>query len=513
MRQLEMADAMFVLSEPRAQNSQHIGMVFVFDPSSAGKPVTFEALVDLYRRRIPLARSFREKLVRVPLDLDYPYWVNDDAFDLDFHVRHTALPRPSTRKQFFAVVNRLMSLPLDMSRPLWEGWFIEGLDAVEGVPPGSFALLTKMHHAAVDGISGMEMVTALLEDEATAKAKMPKDAWKPEAVPDQRKMMLRAIGASWTSPMKLTDALVRMVPKLAENRKRVKSGEVVKPPKTKAPKTRFNAPVTLHKVLEGRSYAFKDVKRLKDAIPGATINDVVVAIIGGSLRRYLTDKKELPDKSLVVTVPISLRTEDQKGTGGNQLSMAFIAAHTDIADPVARVEAVGKTMRAVKEYNNAVDAQTLSKTTAALPGMLMGVAMRAMSGLPADMITVSNAVVTNVPGPMDPKTLLGSRYIAGFAAGPSTDGIGLVHAITSLSGVLSIGFSACRELLPDPEFYGQCIEDSYNELVAAIDKPATGKAAARKATPPKSSAKPKSVKKPAAKVAQRKPPSRAKPKA
>lgn len=481
MRQLDMADAMFVLTEQPSRNTQHIGMIFVFDPSTADEPVTFDAIFDLFQRRLPLARSFREKLVRVPLDLDYPYWINDDEFDLEFHVRQSAPSKPGTRQQFLTLANRLMSQPIDMSRPLWEAWFIEGLDAMDGVPAGSFALLIKLHHAAVDGISGMEMITAILEDDATAAKRMPKEGWEAEKAPDQRSLMLKAIGATMSSPMKLTDALVRAVPTIASNRKRIKSGEIIKPPRTKAPKTRFNAPVTPHKVLDGRSFEFSDVKRIKDAIPGATINDIVVAVVGGALRRYLLDKDELPDSSLVVTVPISLRTEDQKGTGGNQLTMAFVAAHTDIADPVERVEAVGRTMRTVKEYNKAVDARTLARTTSAMPGMLMGLAMRTLTMLPAnDLMLISNAVVTNVPGPMEPQTLLGASYVAGFGAGPSTDGIGLVHAILSLSGVLSIGFSACRELMPDPEFYGECIAESYDDLAAAVGKP-LAKTAAPKA--------------------------------
>jgi diacylglycerol O-acyltransferase / wax synthase len=471
MRQLDMADAMFVLTEQPARNTQHIGMIFLFDPSTASEPVTFERFQALFQERLPLARSFREKLARVPLNLDYPYWINDDAFDLEFHVRHSALPRPGNRQQFLALANRLMSLPLDMSRPLWEAWFIEGIDAMEGVPPGSFALLFKMHHAAVDGVSGMEMITAVLDDEEIAQQRLPSDPWKAEPMPDQRKLLLKAIGSNWASPVKLTKTLARTLPAIVGTRRKVKAGELTKPPKNKAPKTRFNAPVTPHKVMDGRSFDLAEFKRLKNAIPGATINDVVVGVVGGALRRYLMAKDELPDTSLVVTVPISVRTEEQKGTGGNQLNMAFIAAQTDIADPIERVEAVGTAMRAVKEYNKAVDAKTLSDTTGAMPGMLMGLAVRAMMSLPPnDLMVVSNAVVTNIPGPATPKTLLGARYVAGFAAGPSTDGIGLVHAITSLSGVLSIGFSACRELLPDPEFYGQCIEDSYNELASAVTK-------------------------------------------
>lgn len=511
MRQLEMADAMFVLTEQPSKNTQHIGMIFLFDPSGAAKAVTFDAVLDLYRRRIPLARAFREKLVKVPLDLDYPYWINDGDFDLEFHVRQASVPAPGTREQFFALANQLMSTPLDMSRPLWETWYVDGLDAIDGVPPGSFALLAKMHHAAVDGVSGMEMITALLEDEAAAAARMPTEPWEPEEAPDQRKLMLRAIGANWSSPMKLGEALIRAVPAMTENRKRVKSGEVVKPTKNKAPKTRFNSTVTPHKVMEGRSFAFAEIKRIKDAIPGATVNDVVVAVVGGALRRYLIDKDELPEQSLVVSVPISVRTESQKGTGGNQFSFAFVAAQTDVADPIARVEAVGAAMREVKEYNKAVDAQTLSKTTAAMPGMLMGLAMRAMMKLPPnDLMLMSNAVVTNVPGPMQPMNLLGARCVAGFAAGPSSDGIGLVHAITSLSGILSIGFSACRELMPDPEFYGQCIEASFDELAVAIAgspgtaKASTAKPAAASKRPAAPAKAPVKAKSPAAKAPQAK---------
>lgn len=469
MRQLAMADAIFVMTERPERNTQHIGMVFLFDPSAAAKPIGFTEILELYRRRIPLARAFREKLVRVPMDLDYPYWINDDGFDLEYHVRQTALPRPGTREQFFAVTNQLMSQPLDMARPLWESWFIEGLDKVEGVPPGSFALLTKMHHSAVDGVAGMEMVTALLEDEATATAKMPKQPWQPETAPDPQTLMMKAIGASWTSPLKLGQALIKALAPLAENRRKVQSGEAFKPSKAKAPKTRFNGPVTPHRVLEGRSFAFAEVKALKDAIPGATINDVVLGVVGGAMRRYLAAHNEMPETSLVVTVPISVRTADQAGEGGNQVALALIPLRSEVADAVERVRAVGAEMRAVKDYNKAVDAQTLARATAAMPGMLIGVAMRAVSALPAnDMMLFSNAMVTNVPGPMEPLTLLGARYVAGFGAGPSTDGMGLVNVVTSLSGILSIGFSACREMMPDPEFYGECIADSYEELRAAL---------------------------------------------
>ena len=208
MRQMAMADAMFVLSEKPSRNTQHIGMVFIFDPAGAPEKITFEAVVELYRRRLPLSRAFRERIVRVPFDLDYPFWINDEAFDLDFHVRHTALPRPGTREQFFAVVDRLMSQPLDMSRPLWETWLIEGLDGMDDVPAGSFALLTKMHHAAVDGVSGMEMVTALLDDEATAAARMPSEPWRGEPVPDTGSL----IPAGWIVPAKVPKSSIKRAP-------------------------------------------------------------------------------------------------------------------------------------------------------------------------------------------------------------------------------------------------------------------------------------------------------------
>ena len=469
MRQLAMSDAIFVMTERPERNTQHIGMVFLFDPTGAPENIAFADILELYRRRIPLARSFREKLVRVPMDLDYPYWINDDAFELEYHVRTAALPRPGTREQFFKLVNQLMSQPLDMARPLWETWFIEGLDKLEGVPLGSFALLTKMHHSAVDGVAGMEMVTAVLEDDEAAAARMPKEQWQAEKAPDPQTLMMKAIGASWTSPLKLGQALIKAIPAMAETRRKVQSGVAIKPGKTKAPKTRFNGPVTPHRVMEGRSFTFAEVKAIKDAIPKATINDVVLGVVGGAMRRYLAAKDELPPTSLVATVPISVRTADQAGEGGNQVALAMVPLRSEIADPVERVKAVAAEMRAVKDYNKAVDAQTLTRTTAAMPGMLIGIAMRAVIALPAnDLMLFSNAMVTNVPGPMEPLTLLGARYVAGFGAGPSTDGMGLVNVVTSLAGVLSIGFSACREMMPDPEFYGQCIAESYEELRAAL---------------------------------------------
>ncbi|MET0178903.1 MAG: wax ester/triacylglycerol synthase family O-acyltransferase [Novosphingobium sp.] len=486
MRQLAMADAVFVLTEQPRRNTNHIGMVFVFDPSTAKVPVTFERVLELYQRRLPLARAFREKMVRVPMDLDYPYWVNDKDFDLEFHVRHTGLPRPGTRQQFFAVLNRVMSLELDMSRPLWETYFIEGLDAIDGIPPGSFALLCKMHHAAVDGVSGMEMITALLESDEAAAARMPKGEWKGEDTPDQRNLLLKAIGSGLTGPLKLTGALLKAVPEIADNRRREREGELIKPPKAKAPKTRFNAPVTAHRVHEGRSYPFAEIKRVKDAVDQATINDVVLAVVGGSMRRYLESKGELPAESLVASVPISVRTSEQAGTGGNQLTMTFVPLGTDIADPLERLTTVGAAMRQIKEYNKAADAESLAAATQAMPGMLLGLAMRGATRLPhSDRMIVANTMVSNVPGPQVPMTMLGASYVAGFGSGPAQDGLGLFHIVTSLSGVLSIGFNACRELMPDPEFYGQCLADSFEELRAATAPAANPKAADPNAKGPK----------------------------
>lgn len=465
-----MSDSLFILTEQPQRTTNHIGMVFVFDPSSADEPVTYEKLLELYRDRLPLARVFREKLVRVPLDIDYPYWINDKDFDLEFHVRHSGIPRPGTRKQFFAVVNRIMSLELDMSRPLWETYLIEGLDEVEGMPAGSFALLFKMHHAAVDGVSGMEMVTALLETAEGAAARMPKEEWQGEEVPDQRKLLLQGLGSGWSGPLKLTGALVKSLPAMAAKRKKQRSGELIKPPKAKAPNTRFNQPGTPHKVLEGRSWPFAEVKRLKDGVPGATINDIVMTVVAGALRTYLESKKELPKESLIASVPISTRTEEKVGTGGNQVTLTFAKLHTEIADPLERLAAIGEGMRQIKEYHKSPDAQSLADTTAQMPGLLIGLAMRAVVLLPpSDAMRVSNTLVTNIPGPLSPMTLLGARYVCGFGAGPSMDGMGLVNIITSLSGVLSIGISACRELMPDPEFYAQAIEDSFNELRDLID--------------------------------------------
>ena len=225
---------------------------------------------------------FRQRLVRVPLDLDHPYWIEDPDFDLEFHVRHIALPQPGDWRQLCIQVARLVSRPLDLDRPLWELYVIEGLDNVVGVPAGSFALVTKVHHAAIDGMSGMEMTTAIHDDSPTAAPPTPSGSWRPGTVPRPGELLWRAGVNNATRPAHAGRVMARAVPQLGRLARQLRRGTISSPPTT-IPRTRWSGPVTAHRVFDAIRLELDDLRTIKQTVPGATINDVV-----------LTDRRRRP---------------------------------------------------------------------------------------------------------------------------------------------------------------------------------------------------------------------------
>src|SRR5215218_3164812 len=298
MQQLSPADASMITME--TQNApNHFAALMIYDQASApGGRVTFKGILAEVESRLHLARGFRQKLVRVPLDLDNPYWVEDSAFDLEYHVRHIALPKPGDWRQFCILAARLHSHMLDLSRPLWETYVIEGLDNVEGVPRGSFALLQKTHHAAIDGMSGMEMTSAIHDLTPTAARPATVDTWRGEPDPSPLTLLGRATLNNATRPMHFSRVVARTVPGMGRVTNRVRRRQLQLPP-TSAPRTRFNGTVSAHRVIDARRFDLGEVRRMKAAVDGATVNDVVLAIVGGGLRGYLGDRGELPDRPLL----------------------------------------------------------------------------------------------------------------------------------------------------------------------------------------------------------------------
>lgn len=468
MRQLTSMDSTFIYLEGEGKHN-HLTGVYIYDQSTAkGGKVRFKDLLANIESRLHRSPVFRQKLVRVPMSVDYPYWIDDENFDIEFHVRHIALPKPGDWRQFCIQVARLHSRPLDMSRPAWEMYIIEGLDAIEGLPAGCFALIPKYHHAAVDGATGVELLGAM--HDLTAKIPAIKDApvWQPKAPPGKLNLLARAAWRNTRSPLLLTKSIASTVPALGK-RLLSKEQDEPAPSKTPVPATRFNERVSAHRVFEGRDFALDDFRALKNAIPGTTINDAVLAVCGGALRLYLQDKNELPEDSMVAAVPINTRVQDEN-TPGNQLSVMICPLGTQIENPAERLQAISLATRSTKETINAIGARQMTDITQHIPSSTMALAGRLVNGLALGVRTpFCNCVVTNVPGPQQPLYHCGAKLLSMWGCGPVLDGVGLLILATSYNGSIFLSVSSCREIMPDASFFAECLQQSCTELQAAVE--------------------------------------------
>jgi WS/DGAT/MGAT family acyltransferase len=464
MQQLSGMDAAFLYFEtPQAPN--HIGAFSIYDQSTApGGRVTFKGLLANIEKRLHLARCFRQKLVHAPFDLDHPYWVEDADFDLEFHVRHIALPEPGDWRQLCIQVARIHARPLDLSRPLWEMYVIGGLDNVEGVPPGSFALLTKIHHAAIDGVSGAEITAAIHDLSPGAVPDEPVQPWQPEETPSLGGIALRTVVNNLRRPVGFARVVGRAAPNLA------RAFLAPRTPKVEStgpvPRTRFNGTISPHRVVEGRLFSLQEIRDIRKRVPGATVNDVVLAVCGGAMRRYLDHHGELPEESLVAMAPISVRREDERRAAGNRISAMSVTLHSDVADPLERLARVHEGTRSAKEMAEAIGAETMTDVTQFVPGSLAALAARLYTrlGLANRISPFLNTVITNVPGPQIPLFFCGARMVSTFGLGPVLDGMGLIHPVFSYAGRISISVTSCREMMPDPGFYADCLEASFADL-------------------------------------------------
>lgn len=480
MHQLSGLDATFLYAEMN-NSPMHIAPLLIYDPSTTGADVVrFKDILNTFASRLHRSPVFKRKLAMVPLNLDQPYWVEDDNFDLEFHVRHIALPKPGDWRQLSILVARLHARPLDRSRPLWEAYIIEGLDNVEGLPKGCYAMFLKIHHAAIDGASGVEIISAL--HDLTPSPPPPRQEAAPvlDPGPSRAEMLWRAYKVNMFAPFRLARLVTEGIPAW----RRVHEGVKAKKFRTLGDKerTRFNAAVSPHRVSGAADFDLGLIRKMKDAVPGATVNDVILSIVGGSLRSYLLDKGELPEGSLVAGAPVNVRKSEDAAAAGNQVSMMVIALGTDIVGPRERLQAVHEGAVGSKAYHEAVGARLMTDMTQSLPAELAALGVRAAlgSGLMAGMKPIFNTIVTNVPGPQLPLYMGGALVVRSYGLGPCLDNMGLFHAVTSYNGQIAVSFQACREMMPDPGFYEQCLYAAYADLQAAVlDKPK--KAVKRKA--------------------------------
>jgi diacylglycerol O-acyltransferase len=480
MRQLTGLDASFLYMET-ANAPMHISGLSIYDQSTApGGKVRFKDIIENTNNRLMGMPVMTQKLMMVPMSLDHPYWVTDGAYDPEFHIRHIALPKPGDWRQLCIVISRLHARPLDRAHPLWELYIIEGLDNVKGVPKGSFAMFSKTHHAAIDGTSGMELTAATHDLSPDYKRAHKAATISVDSQPSSLEMVIRSQYNSIRKPFHLLSVARNTVPGIAKVVAGLSKGQLSRV--KDIPRTRFNGSVSPHRVFDAISVPLDDVKKIKNAVAGATVNDAAISIVGGALRKYLKAHNELPKHSLAAMAPINVRSDKDKA-GGNIVATMTVAVRSDIEGPMERLAAVHESSSKAKELTNAIGAKTMTDYTQFIPATLMAQAARLASrwGLMNRMSPQFNCVITNVPGPPIPLYNTGAKMVANYGTGPVQDGLGLFHVISSYCGQFVISATSCRVMMPDPAFYRQCLQDSFDELLAAAtEKPAASKRAKKR---------------------------------
>jgi len=483
MDQLSGLDASFLYLET-GNMPMHIGSLAIYDQSTApGGAVTFKDILRFFETRLHKARAFRQRIVTVPMSLDHPYWIEDPDFDLEFHVRHIALPKPGDWRQLCIQAARLHARPLDTKRPLWEAYVIEGLDNVAGIPAGSFALLTKIHHAAIDGVSGAEMSAAIHDYSLDDTVEAPDSEWRPERFPTAMELLARTGVTTAKKPFEFASFVARNASTAWQFGRGLVSKELSLT--TKVPRTRFNGNVSPHRVFDGRSFSLDEIRAIKDRVEGATVNDVIVSVCGGALRKYLESKGELPEESLVAMAPVSARPEQMRKAAGNMVSTMSLPVRSDISDPLDRLRAVHEESEKAKRLTRTVGASLGTELAHFLPSTTTGLMATAYGryGLAERLPPVFNTVITNVPGPNFPMYSMGSRMVTNFGLGPITHGVGLFQPVIGYNGQITISAISCREMMPDPGFYCDCLTETFEELKKAAKRPVKKSKAKRSKKP------------------------------
>lgn len=499
MRQLSGADVSFLNMET-SSTFGHVSSMNLYDPTGspggAGVEVTKQTILE----RIDLLAPFRRRLVEVPLGLDLPYWIEDPDFDIDFHVRHHAVPTPGTPEQLAEIVSRIHARPLDRRKPLWELYVIEGVDGGRLI-----AHLTKVHHAAIDGAAGALMLAAMLDTDPTARPTGEPRSWTPDQVPsDEELLRLTAIEylrrpekfvrlsarasrelarASGNGGLRvLADMIARPIPgpmgKMVRRRLEETSGEHddLPPalPPTRAPRTPWNVSIGPHRRFAYTSIPLDDAKQVRRAV-GCTFNDVVMALCSGALRRYLIKHDRLPDEPLIAMVPVSVRTDDQRDASNddvyeNKVSALLADLATNEDDPRERLARVQESMTRAKEDFKAIPAEALQDFTQFAPPAIAARAMRMVSRLKlADRASPPfNIIISNVPGPPMPLYSSGAELKHFYPVSALADSQGMNITVQSYNGNLDFGIIVDRDLVPDVWDITEMLHESMDELLTLV---------------------------------------------
>jgi diacylglycerol O-acyltransferase / wax synthase len=469
LTQLSGVDASFLYLET-GRSFGHVNSILVFDRP---EDPSFDPYTE-YRSRMERAvvdfLPLRRRLVEVPFGLDHPYWAEDPEFDLDFHIRHVAVPSPGGRGALDSLVARLIGRPLDRSKPLWEAYVIEGLE------DDRFAVFTKMHHATIDGAAGAMLTQQLFSEGAVVDVR-DEPPTQPAAppLPSATEVFGQAMFDLARRPRRMLKFQRRLATELFRVGRSADDRRQLRGTLPGVPRTPFNHSITPNRRFTWRSMSLSQVKAVKKAL-GCTVNDVVMAMCTGALREYLIEHDALPDEPLVAMIPVSIRTGEEEDPWTNRVSSIFAAIPTNEADAIERVKAIGQTMQESKQRFDLLPADLIVEVASLAPGRLALQAARIATNprVAESSAQPANVTISNVPGPRD-LLKLGDAPVRHFVpVSTVVDGQGLNITVQSYRDTLDLGLVSCRELVPDLDHLADLHIQEFEKLAAIAGVEAPG---------------------------------------
>ena len=461
MRRMGAVDAAFLYGETPAWH-MHVSAVLIANPATAPGGFSVDELKRRTEQRLHLAPQFRWRLVEVPFGLDRPGWIEDPDFDIDAHVRRIGVPAPGGPEQLGNLIGDLVAIKLDRRKPLWEFWVIEGLE------DGRIAILAKVHHSIIDGISGSELASVLFDLEPSPPDPPPPDEPRSfEGLPDPTNLFFQGVGdvvrVPWRIARLATQSVRQGLTFLGFQRQ---SSSPAAP--FQAPRTSFNTELTPHRRFAFASVPLDDVKGTRWAFD-VKVNDVILALVSGALRRYLIKGDELPKSPLIAQVPVSLRSENDKSEVGTKVGAMFASLATNVSSPALRLLSINDSTKGAKEMQRALAADKIMGITEAAPPALVSLAARMYTAAQLDRRTppIMNLIISNVPGPPFPLYCAGAEIEALYPMGPLLYGTGVNVTVFSYRDRVDFGFMVCREAVPDPWFLAEGIPLAMEELKQA----------------------------------------------
>jgi len=446
------------LAQESVRTPSHCGIFAVCEEGATTAPA-FEDVLDEVDSRLTDAPVLRQRLVDPPLHVDHPFWIDDPDFDLEFHVRPMWVPSPGGWTELRDELCRVFSWPLDLHRPPWELYVIYGLDSLPGVAEGSFGLLIKIHHVAVDVGEGFQLANALfsIDPNASRRSCAPMD-WRPESPPSWWTLLLHSLTGQAVQRLNPLTSVART------GRRLLSPGPGG--PEAVVPGTRLSGRVSgPHRLIDAVSLDFADVHGIYELLP-STINDIALATVSGGLRRYLIAHGELPDQSLAAAVPIAMRSSEEMGAGGDRANATLVDLFTDVADDGERLAAISKISHQIRSMHAGANPHDLCALSEVVPGGPLGRCLRFAAEYRArrGSVAAANTTVIQTPGSRVPLYFLGRQVVSWHGLGSVHDGTGPVHVVTSYRNDFTISVVVDRGSMPDVAFYRSCLRDAFDGL-------------------------------------------------